>query len=174
MLLEFVEIRTVVQTLWVPSLVTAAIFTLVALVSIWAALSRRHWFTRAVVVAVVLSATLAIRGHDVALVFLMQSLTTVAGITALKGLRTRSLQAHAMKNTEHEAALDSTGPAVSEDAATPSPWSSKVVMTQAPAGASPEFEPAPSAIAPKSVVAPPASPETVVPPAGESPEASAR
>ena len=116
MLWELVEIRTVVQTLWAPSLGTAAIFTLVGLVSVWAALSRRHWFTRAVVVAAVLSITLAICGHDAALVFLLQSLTAIAGISGLKAWRTRFPRARAPKNAEDEAASESTVPSQSEGA----------------------------------------------------------
>lgn len=114
-MLELLDVREVVRALWVPSLVTGAIFTLLALVSVWAALSRRHWFARAVVVAAVLS-TLAIRSYDVVLVFLLQSLLAIACISASKTWRTRFPRADAPKNAEHEAAPGSTVPSVSEDA----------------------------------------------------------
>lgn len=115
-MLELFDIRTLVRALWAPSLVTGAIFTLVGLVSVWAALSRRHWFIRALVVAAVLSTTLAIRGHDAVLVFLLQSLVAMAVIGALKAWRTRSRRADAATDSEHEPASDSTVPSVSEDA----------------------------------------------------------
>jgi hypothetical protein len=109
-------ILTIVRALWAPSLLAGAIFTLVGLVSVWAALSRRHWFIRAVVVAAVLSATLAIRGHDAVLVFLLQSLMAVACISALKIRRTRPPRANASKNAEHDPASGSTTLRVSEKA----------------------------------------------------------
>lgn len=86
-------ISGIVRALWAPSLITLAVFAIVGAVSVWAALSRRHWFTRAVVVAAVLSTALAIRGHDVVLVLLLQSTVAIAGIGALRILRTRPPQA---------------------------------------------------------------------------------
>jgi hypothetical protein len=109
-------IAILVQALWVPVLVTAAIFTAVGLVSVWAVLSRRHWFIRAVVVTAVLSATLAIRGHDVVLVFLLQSLVAIACILMLRTLRFRSMRANASKHVEREAKPDSASSSELQDA----------------------------------------------------------
>ena len=80
-------IANVAQALWVPVLVTAILVVAVGLVSIWAALSRRHWSLRAVGVAAVVAPTAAIPGNDVVLAFLLQSAVVIVGIKALVALQ---------------------------------------------------------------------------------------
>ncbi len=104
-----------VQALWAPSLVTGTIFAIVGLVSVWAALSRRHWFIRALVVAAVVSIAMTVRGHDAVLAFLLQSIVTIAGIRALRTLRFRSMRRNAAKHADRETGPDSARPARSED-----------------------------------------------------------
>jgi hypothetical protein len=69
----------IAQALWAPVLLTAILLLAVGLVSIWAALSRRHWFLRALAVAAVVAPTAAIPGHDIVLAFLLQSAFVVVG-----------------------------------------------------------------------------------------------
>jgi len=81
------SIGTAAQALWFPVTITVIFVEMVGLVSIWAALSRRHWFLRAVGVAAVVAPTAAIPGHDVVLVFMLQSLFVIAGIRVCVALR---------------------------------------------------------------------------------------
>lgn len=100
-------ILAIVRALWAPSLLTGAVFTLVGLVSVWAASSSRHWFLRALVMAAVLSPTLTIGGNDAALVFLLQSMVAIVGIRSLKALHTRFPRAELAANSGLGAAPDS-------------------------------------------------------------------
>lgn len=99
--MSFLEtIGTAAQALWVPVLVTAILVVTVGLVSIWAALSRRHWFLRAVGVAAVIAPTAAIPGHDVVLVFLLQSLFVIGGIKVFPVVRAAIQNARATHDSE--------------------------------------------------------------------------
>ena len=56
--------------------------TLYALLAIWAAASRRHWFLRTCVVGAMLLVVLVIPAHDLLIQFSMLQLTVVTGVTA--------------------------------------------------------------------------------------------
>jgi hypothetical protein len=62
---------------WVFTYLAAASYLVVAAVSIWAALSRRHWFARVAVVGSVLALTLPIGAYDLFLLFLTQAVVCV-------------------------------------------------------------------------------------------------
>ena len=80
-------IGLLIRALWAPVLVTAILVVAVGLVSNWAALSRRHWFLRAVGVAAVVAPTAVIPGHDAVLAFMRQSLVVIVGVRAFVALR---------------------------------------------------------------------------------------
>lgn len=69
-----------IEPLWMPVLVAVAIYTIVGLASVWAALSSRHWFLRTAVIAAALSPTLVIEGYDVVLAFSVQAAVAILGI----------------------------------------------------------------------------------------------